>query len=130
MKKIVIVFVVVMFMLVACKSSKNAASDNNKKSANCNAGLSLEKDIKPILTLNCNTLYGDGGYGCHNGGKSPGFSFGQQFESSIKKAATNGKLLGSIKHIKGFSKMPQGGNKLDQEIIDKIECWINNGMKE
>jgi hypothetical protein len=48
---------------------------------------------------------------------------------SVKKAATNGYLLGSIKHQKGYDAMPRGAPKLTQETIDKIECWINNGMK-
>ena len=48
----------------------------------------------------------------------------------MKKAALNGELLGTIKHQKGYPKMPAFKEKLDQASIDKIECWINNGMKE
>jgi len=44
----------------------------------------------------------------------------------VKKQADNGNLLGVVKHLPGYSPMPQGG-KLDDCTILKIETWINNG---
>ena len=50
--------------------------------------------------------------------------------ADVKKAATKGELLGTIKHQRGFPRMPANAEQLDQADIDKIECWINNGMKD
>lgn len=77
-------------------------------------------DIRPVFEtfcLNCHGEEGDGGY-----------SFTRI--SEIKRAAQSGALLGSIKWQKGYSRMPEHGEQLDANTINKIECWINNGMKE
>ncbi len=66
--------------------------------------------------------------GCHNSNEKAGYNF-EKIEF-VKKAATSGTLLGTIKHTYGFVPMPMGAEKIDQPTIDKIECWINNGMKE
>jgi hypothetical protein len=42
------------------------------------------------------------------------------------KAIPNNKLL-SIKHLPGFSAMPQTGGQLSQCEITAIEKWIVNG---
>jgi len=38
--------------------------------------------------------------------------------------------LGTIKHERGFPRMPAQAEKLDQASIDLIECWIKNGMQK
>jgi len=130
-KNILVISTIILFVLIACNGSKKAVSKKNVKSLDCNSSsLSLVKDIKPILETSCASYYSDGLGGCHASDYSKGFNFGQSFASTIKSAAMDGKLLGAINHTNGFAKMPQGGIKLDQETINKIECWINNGMKD
>lgn len=75
--------------------------------------LNFEQDISPILMEHCNQ--------CHN-----------RFDeySYVKKFVDNDKLLGSIQHKKGYSKMPKNADKLDDSLIIKISCWIQNGAPE
>jgi cytochrome c5 len=47
--------------------------------------------------------------------------------NNIKVYVDNGKLLGAIKHESGFSAMPQGGSKLSDCTIKKIEAWVDSG---
>jgi hypothetical protein len=83
--------------------------------------LSYNSDIKPILELYCIDCHGS-----HK--KKGGYNFTQI--SDLKRAAKSGNLLGSIKWKKGYPKMPRHDNQLDLNTINKIECWVNNGMKE
>ena len=121
MKKIIIAFTIIASLLVACKSKKEVAATTPAMPLDCTTKtLSYSVDIKPIMEGNCTR--------CHNTNEKAGYNF-LNIES-VKKAALNGQLLGTIKHLDGFSKMPAYSHKLDQITIDKIECWINNGMKE
>ena len=61
--------------------------------------------------------------GCHNINSASGGIVLDNFDG-VKAVALNGKLLGSIKHLSGFSAMPQGGNKIDDCKIKQIEKWI------
>jgi len=49
--------------------------------------------------------------------------------SDISQAATQENFLGAIKHIPGFSIMPQDTTQLLPEEIRMIECWIIQGRK-
>lgn len=121
MKKIIISSAIIASILVACKTGKETVSTAPAVPLDCsNKALTYSKDIKPIIETNCSK--------CHNANEKAGYNF-LKIES-VKKAALNGELLGTIKHQKGFPKMPEFAHKLDQVYIDKIECWINNGMKE
>ncbi len=74
--------------------------------------------IKPIIDVNC--------YGCHNNSSAGGgYSFSGY--SGLKVAVTNGRLLGTINHLAGFSVMPQGGVKLSDCKIQQITEWVNAG---
>ena len=121
MKKIILTATVIAALLVACKGTKETVSTTPVAPLDCTSKtLSYQTDIKPIIETNCSR--------CHNANEKAGYNF-LKIES-VKKAATSGVLLGTIKHQKGFPKMPAYAAKLDQTSIDKIECWINNGMKE
>lgn len=121
MKKIIITSTIIASILVACKSTKQPTTTAPAVTLDCsNKALTYSTDIKPIMEANCTK--------CHNTNEKAGYNF-LKIEF-VKKAVADGHLLGTIKHQKGFDKMPAYAAKLDQAIIDKIECWINNGMKE
>jgi hypothetical protein len=117
MKKTIIAIITCATILGACKTPKKIA----EPAVSC-AGTNflLQQDIIPILEKHCNSCHGYGGAG--------GYNF--TMKEDIIKAAKNGDLLGTIKWQHGFPKMPARAEKLDQATIDKIECWVSNGMKE
>lgn len=120
MKKLILSTLIIATSLFACKTAEKTTA--KKPTIVCpEKSLTFVTDIKPIMDQYC--------IRCHNINLKAGFNFNE--ELYVKKAAASGQLLGSIKHDHGFDAMPagMGGEMLDQAIIDKVECWINNGMK-
>lgn len=123
MKKIFFLVATIAITSAACKSSKEVSKTETpvvKSTVDCAVSGLTYASIQPILEEKCNS--------CHSNGGSGGFDF--TVFADVKKAAQKGELLGTIKHAPGFPRMPVRAEKLDQESIDKIECWIKNGMKE
>lgn len=77
--------------------------------------------IKPMIQNNC--------LGCHNGtGAGGGISLATYAE--IKTIADNGKLLGVIDYLPGYSRMPKNGNKLTDCQINMVKIWLNQGSPQ
>lgn len=126
--KTFIVILIGILTCAACNTSKKTVYYLTvQKELNCpDIELTFNTDIKQIFKKKCTH--------CHNKNERAGYNF-HKYEF-VKKAALSGKLLGAIKHLKDYKPMPRfvpflkNADKLDQEYIDKIECWINSGMKE
>jgi hypothetical protein len=73
-----------------------------------------------------NLLTSYGCIGCHSG-TAPSGGFSLVGHAAVKAKAQGGRMVGAINHAPGFSPMPQGGAKMNQCDIDKIEAWINAG---
>lgn len=103
-------------VFTTCKNSKEPAvetCDNPYKTYN--------NHIKDIMSAYCVV--------CHNpNGAYPSIPLTSYTE--VKAAAQNGKLIASVKHEAGAVAMPQGGSKLSDQDIAKIECWKSNGFPE
>jgi len=110
-------------ILNACGTSKKAETASTPLDCNLVKEISYKSDILPILEPNCASS------GCHND-KSRKHNISVLNLDDVKKAASKGELLGTIKHEKGYPKMPMFKPKLKEEDIQKIECWVKNGMKE
>ncbi len=127
MKKLVLVTLLGAAILTACKTSKKQTEIKKTEPAKVEAALdcsgtdfSYEKDIKPIMEQYCNS--------CHGYNGADGLNLMDR--NDVEKIAKNGELLGTIKWKRGYPKMPAGATQqLDKATIDKIECWISNGMK-
>jgi hypothetical protein len=109
--------------LTACGTSKKSEVTIAPLDCNTVTEISYKNDILPILEPNCASG------GCHND-KSRKHNISVLNLDDVKKAASKGELLGTIKHEKGYPKMPMFKPKLKNEDIQKIECWVKNGMKE
>ncbi|MDF2436394.1 MAG: hypothetical protein K0Q95_770 [Bacteroidota bacterium] len=103
----------------ACKTKEKTTATTAKRTDCTNTAYTYTADIKPLMDQNC--------VRCHNTNMKAGYNLGDI--ASVKKAGSNGYLLGTIKHESGFMAMPAHAEKMDQASIDKIECWINTGMK-
>lgn len=123
MKKIFLATLICVIVISACKTSKETTKTETavvKPPLDCSTtGVNYEA-IRPIIEKNCTSCHGYDGDG--------GFNFLTSVD--VKRAATKGELLGAIKHQRGFPRMPAKADQLSQADIDKIECWINNGMKD
>lgn len=60
---------------------------------------------------------------CHSGPVPSGNLDLTDYEQ-VAFIAENGALVGSIRHLQGYSPMPQGGDMLDECLIRTIEIWI------
>lgn len=80
--------------------------------------MSYSNDIAPIFSANC--------YVCHDTSTKFGNIILDSHSEVLKRVNSN-ILLGVIKHSIGFPPMPQGGPKLLDCHIEKIEAWISQG---
>jgi hypothetical protein len=74
--------------------------------------------IKPIIDQYCNS--------CHSAAIQQG-SVILETHTALLAYVNSGQLLGAVKHQSGFSPMPQGGAKLSDCNILKIEKWVQSG---
>lgn len=84
--------------------------------------LTFNGNIKSIIDLNC--------AGCHPTGHFSGHVLNSY--TGVAASLNSGKFLPAIKHTVAQTqkRMPQGGGKLSDCDIAKIEKWFNNGMPQ
>lgn len=91
--------------------------------------VSYKTDIQPVLQANCS--------GCHSGTSSFGISgldanvdinTYENVKTLINFDNKKGYLIENVKHSVGFKSMPQGGSKLADSTITKIQNWIDQGL--
>lgn len=98
-------------------------NEGAQNSTNCSSGcdsndFKFSTAVQPILDKSCK--------GCHSGSAAPKGILLDSYSGTVA-AANSGRLLGAIKHLSGYTAMPQGGNKLSDCEILQIEKWINAG---
>lgn len=94
-----------------------------KNTTNCNCFCDPTQNtyvaiVRPLINTYCT--------GCHSG-SSPDGGINLNDYSGLKATGTNGKLIGSIKHLSGYSAMPKGSTMSSCQI-SQIEGWVNGGM--
>jgi len=80
----------------------------------CSDTISFVNDVLPIIQNNCT--------GCHN--NSNGYTFTNHQNISSNYAA----IIGSMQGL-GYQLMPKGLPAIPDSVIQKIQCWVNQGMK-
>ena len=83
--------------------------------------MSYEMDIVPILSENC--------YECHSQAVNTANITLEGYQN-VMEYVNDGRLLGAIKHLPGFSPMPKNAPKLVECNIEKIETWIESGAPD
>lgn len=73
--------------------------------------------IVPILENNC--------YSCHNSVNQQGGIVVDTYDD-LRVVIDNGRFRGAINHLDGYSPMPQGGDKLNECNLTKINLWLDN----
>lgn len=82
--------------------------------------VSFSSQIQPIFIQSCATS------GCHNDAVSAS-GYTLETHSQISDANTIDRVLKTIKHESGASPMPKFQQKLNDSLIQQIECWISQG---
>ncbi|MBR9860299.1 cytochrome c [bacterium] len=118
----ILLVLTLVFFFSTCKD-KDATPQLNVDSEICDSlPSSYEADIQPIMESNCALK------DCHGDAKADG-KYLRTYEE-VKTQAERGEFLRAIRHEKGADPMPQGREKLSDEDIRTIECWIFNNYPE
>ncbi|MDG1046464.1 MAG: hypothetical protein P8P81_07650 [Bacteroidia bacterium] len=122
MKKVFLLASVLIVLLSACGDDDAIVTTNQPQDLCDSIDITYSNDVAKILgDAGCSGVY------CHGSGNG-GFTI-SDYETT-RASAENTKFLMAIKHEISVSPMPKSGNKLSDENIQKIECWIQNGFKE
>jgi uncharacterized membrane protein len=86
------------------------------------SNVTFASTVKPILQASC--------LSCHSNSKAVSSGGGVKLENyaDVVVQVKNGKLMGTINHASGYQAMPQGGGKLTDCEINKLQKWIDNGI--
>lgn len=111
-------FIAAVLIFASCGKENVAEIIEKETSSACDTtGITYSGFIRPFLTTQCSS--------CHSSGGTGGYDLTTYTDT--KTVADNGKLLGAIKQLSGFSPMPKGGTKLSDCNIQKVERWVLNG---
>lgn len=118
-KRFKYIFVVLAICLAFCSCYYDSEEDLYTN-VPCSVGtkISYVNQIKPIIEINCMP--------CHSQVSQNG-NVDLEGHNQMKTYVNNGRLIGSIKHLAGYSKMPVSTPKLSECNIQKIEKWIEEG---
>ena len=96
--------------------------NNRCDSALCDTtDITYGNTLKPILDTWC--------IGCHSGSQ-PEAGYSLDTYTGLVDCANSGRLMGAIKHLSGYSAMPQGGAMLSSCQINQFQKWIDTGMPQ
>ena len=95
------------------------ALENSSGGSNCDTtGVTYNATVQPILDAWC--------YSCHAGSNPTGVIRLDSYVT-VKAKVDEGLLLGTIRHDPTFRAMPDGGGKIPNCDIKKIEKWVAEG---
>ena len=123
----ILTIVLAFFIILSAQSCKyNVESElyPTKSTTTCDSSTAkFSTFVSPLMASKCATS------GCHNtisasaGVNLDGYT---NIKNYISRNSTA--FFGSIKHSAGFSRMPQGGSKLAECDITKLQLWVNAGL--
>lgn len=80
--------------------------------------MSFAQDIQPIFAAQCNA--------CHST-SAPLGNVVLDTWTGTRQQVDAGRLMGAIRHLPGFSAMPQGQAQISACAIEKISAWVAAG---
>lgn len=101
------------FALLSCTREKVTPIDPT-----CTSTISFSNEVMPIIQANC--------IGCHDQGNASG---GYDLSSYASISTNANAVVGSMKGS-GYQFMPQGGTPIPDSLIQKINCWIQQGKQD
>lgn len=108
------------FLVLSCEKDE----DDILASFDCtNVEPTYDLEIKAILNSECATS------GCHNSSSQAG-GINLSNYISAETESEKARFLGTINHLSDYAAMPRNGNKLSEEQIKLLTCWVDNGSPE
>lgn len=120
---------------MACGSGKKVAEEDTGKptpgliepkveseSICSGTNYTYKVDIKPIMDAHC-------AKSCHSAEKHASGMDLSTYEKVVEFAPKK-YFMASLKHIGTYAKMPKNADKLSDESIQILDCWIETGMAE
>jgi cytochrome c553 len=108
-------------LLAACTSQNGEdllASGGVPTPACDTSNVTYAGTVAPLLQARCT--------GCHgNSGAAAGLNLSAY--AQVRAIAANGQLMGTTTHAPGFRPMPQGGTKLSDCDLAKLQQWVTAG---
>lgn len=99
------------------------SSDAVNTDEECTEQITYTSNVKAVMDASCATS------GCHNAQtKADGIDLSTY--SEVRDESSNNRFMGSMRHESGFDRMPEGAQKLSDDVLDMIACWISNGTPE
>jgi hypothetical protein len=132
MKKILVFLFCIVTLILACENDEATIMVTEEREIVIEDTLTLcdsldvfyARDVKPILdSAGCSFNY------CHGGGATSGGFLISDYVST-KTSAEDIDFMKSIKHISGTRRMPKDRDKISDQDIQIIECWIQSGSRE
>lgn len=97
----------------------NMGAPNTRNCKTCDSTLfTYSARVKPIMDTWC--------VGCHSG-TNIGGGYDLSTYAGVATSVTDGRLLGSVEHLSGFSPMPKNAGWLNSCDITAIRKWIEAG---
>ena len=122
---LVIAGVLALGTITSCKEQEEPTTTTTSTTAGDCDGITptYTLDVKPIMDVSCAIS------GCHNStDRKEGLDYSTY--ALVKSLATDDAFVGSMNHTRGFKKMPEDRDKLSDEQLKALSCWIQNGMPE
>jgi hypothetical protein len=118
--KIIITVFALSILLYGCYNNSEEYLYPNINT-NCDTtNVTFSSTISSIISENC--------LSCHQGSNPEGGIELSNY-ANVKIQADNGKLLGTVQQLSGYSAMPKGAAKLSDCKINQIKIWINKGTQ-
>lgn len=118
MKKIL--FFAFVIFIIAC----NTDLINHSVDAVCTKVPTYTKDAAAIIDNNCALS------GCHGASGAKAGIHLDGYTNASKEFLNNLENLASIHHDKGVKSMPRGSAKLNDSLINVLDCWVKNGCPQ
>jgi len=122
MKKLIFVlFIAILATMAGCYYDSEEALYPTVSTTCDLTNVTFSATVKPILQASC--------YSCHSNSSAGSSGNGIKLEnySDVVSYVNNGRMMGAINHSNGYVAMPQGGGKLTDCEISKLQKWIDNG---
>jgi len=122
MKRIIIILCVAFVATISGCYYDSEEALYPKVSTSCDlSNVTFTTTVTPILQASC--------FSCHSNSNASSSGGGIKIQNyaDVATLAKNGKLMGTITHASGYQAMPQGGGKLTNCEISKLQTWLNNG---